>query len=309
MLGEDKLGDSKIETIELGDLTIFLSWPEIRKYSNITTNQHGKCVTLRKIFNQMTDKMGNEHILFVPYQRAGIVFAYEELDLKNELISRLLNVQLANYMLHYIHAKEKMRRNMVKDSFVLDIISAFIGTKVKVDDDGSLLYEEENQVSLGSEWYSDFMKEITNMLLPLIDLESLAYVFIEYPEAYIHPAYQILFLLVILSLVQRGYKFIIATNSDLMVSLLGDLVRYNVGKEQIEKVLKTIFKLDSLSPTIEKIIEDAEKTVKEAKMKTYYFENGTVKEIPVKELTYNVPGITKEVIDVIVDWETELMDE
>jgi len=41
----------------------------------------------------------------------------------------------------------------------------------------------------------------------------------------------------------------------------------------------------------------------------YYFENGTAKEYPARELAYNVPSVTKYVVDKVADFETELLED
>jgi len=148
--------------------------------------------------------------------------------------------------------------------------------------------------------------EVATILLPLADLQTPALVLVEEPEAHLHLAYQILLLLALLSLVQHGYKFVITTHGDLMAAFLGDLVRYEPSKGKIVELLKRIFGQDFVTPTIEKIVKEAEKTVREGKIKVYYFENGTAKEFPARDLTYNVPGVTEQVIHNVVDWEFEL---
>jgi len=276
--------------IDADDFTLFFGWPE-----------SGMSSALKDIFEQLNDD--SEHVLFIPYQRAGLIYVYEQVWLK-DVLDNLADRRLKNYMLHFVNAKEKIKRNEISDAFILDIISVFVDAKPVVTKEGWLMFKE-NDALLNPEIYTAMANEVTNMLLPLIDLQTPAYVLIEYPEAHVHPAYQILLSLAFLSLVQHGYKFVIATESDYIASFIGDMVRYNVNKEQIVNVVKKIFRLDTLSPTIERIIDEAEKTIKESKLKAYYFENGIAKEFPVRELTYNVPGVTKEVIDVIVDWETE----
>jgi len=240
---------------------------------------------LRDIFYQLEDD--GDNILFIPYQRSGLVYLYEQLSIKDMLLYKLNDKGLRNYMFHFINAKEKIKRNEIKEGFILDIISTFINGKVTVTEEGWLMIEEGN-VLVNPELYTTTANEILNLLIPLIDLQTPSYVLIEYPEAYIHPSYQILLTLTFLSLVQHGYKFIITSNSELIMSFLGDLVRYNMNKEQIVNVVKKLLKLESLPPIVEKIIEEAEKTIKEINPKAYYFENDTVKEITIKELSYTV---------------------
>ena len=297
MNGADSEADKfmKVFFVELGDFNLFLGLPE-----------NGARAAFHDVFDQLQLEKGNENVLFVPYQRAGLVYVYE---LANELLNKLPDDYIKNYMLHYANAKEKIRRNEVKDTFILDVISVFADANVKVI--GEWLKFEENNALFDPEIYPAMVNEVTDMLLPLIDLETPAWVLIEQPEAHVHPAYQTLLLLAFLSLVQHGYKFVIYTDSDLMASFLGDLVRYKPNKEKIAEVMKKILKLNSLPPTIEKIIEETEKTVRkivtEGKINVYYFKNGIATEYPAKELVFNVPGITKQVIDSIVLWETEMI--
>jgi len=280
--------------IEPGDFTLILGLPQVNGIPPLVS-----------LFYEY--KRG----LFIPYEREGLIHVTENYSTECNLA--ILYDHLMNYIQHFNGAKKKLANNEINDTLILDIISFVIKAKpVFVENtfkpgDGWLMFEEKGGIKVNPILYSVMANEIVEILLPLIDLEPPIYVFVEEPEAHIHLAYQILLLLVMLSLVQHGYKFIISTQSDLMASFLGDLVRYNISKEKIEEVLKKILKIDPLPPFIERVIEEATKTVRESKLKVYYFEDGNIKEFPVRELSYRVPTITKEVVDVIVDLETEMM--
>ena len=178
----------------------------------------------------------------------------------------------------------------------------------KVDEKGRIKLEIQNGVDLEPFYASAMIKEVTSILMPLLDLEKPALVLIEESESRLHLAYQILLLLVMLSLVQHGYKFVISTHSDLMASFLGNLVEHKPSKEKIMELMENIFGHDFVSPTLKKIIEDAEKTIKESKIKVYFFENGTARDVPANRLAYEVPGVTRQVVDKVADWEAELKE-
>jgi len=123
------------------------------------------------------------------------------------------------------------------------------------------------------------LKEITRILLSLIDMQTPALVLIEELEPSLKQAYQLL--LVMLSMVQHGYKFVISSHKELMTSFLGDLVRYKQSKEEIAELLKSKFGYEPLPSSV---MEEAEKTIRENSIKVYYFESGTAREIPASEL-------------------------
>jgi len=99
---------------------------------------------------------------------------------------------------------------------VLDLLSAITGVSIEVDKNGRVVFktgEEEIKPSDVS------VKEITRILLSLIDVQTLTLVLIEELEASLKQAYQLL--LVMLSMVQHGYKFVISSHEELMTSFLG----------------------------------------------------------------------------------------
>jgi len=285
----------------------------------------------KNLIKEYADMLGFTYsIIFIPYGRSGLevineesISIYSSTNVLKRVVARsysplnILDGSVKNFLFHINDVKEKMRRNEIMDNYILNLISAITKTRIKVDEKRRIKFEIQNGVELDPFYASAMINEVTSILLPLLDLQKPALVLIEEPESRLHLAYQTLLLLVLLSLIQHGFKFVITTHSDLMASFLGDLVRYKPCKEKIAGLLKKVLKQDSLPLIIEKIIEDVEKTIKEEKIeekiKVYYFdfENGTsmsiAREFPAKELTYNVPGITKEVIDSIVDWETELI--
>jgi len=162
---------------------------------------------------------------------------------------------------------------------VLDLLSAITGVSIEVDKSGRVVFKtregEEEKIKP-----SDVsVKEITRILLPLVDIQTPALVLIEELEASLNQASQLL--LVMLSMVQHGYKFVISSHGELMSSFLGDLVRYKQSKEEIAELLKSKFGYEPLPSSV---MEEAEKTIRENSIKVYYFENGTAREVSVKEL-------------------------
>ena len=252
-------------------------------------------------------------VIFIPYNRTQLVLSYNELQREriNYLLAKVLqspDFSLTSYISHFDSGVKKIE-NAEHISEIINAIYDLVKIKMEVAKLTPaitlLRYRVENK-EIEPFYASAMVNEISSILLPLADLQPPALVLIEELESQLHPAYQVLLLLVMLSLVQHGYKFVISTHSDLIAAFLGDLVRYEPNKEKIAEIMKKILNQASLPLTIEKIIEDVEKTIKESNIKVYYFENGTVTEFPARDLTYNVPGVTKEVIDSIVDWEFEL---
>ncbi|WP_162000417.1 AAA family ATPase [Sulfolobus sp. E11-6] len=168
-----------------------------------------------------------------------------------------------------------------------------------------IYYELDNKKQISPFMASAMTNEVTAIFLPLISANKPALVLIEEPESELHPAYQILVGLALLSLVREGYKFVISTHSDLFASLLGDLLKYKPNKEKILEFLKGIVGENAILNTI---AEDVENVIskKENSVRAYYFEGGKVKEVDASELNYNVPGITKEILDKVVEFEFEL---
>jgi len=289
-------------------------------------------IILRRILplGKMTEYLTKEYankveslhsIIFIPYGRSQLELVNEEsisiysstTDIKKRVLARefsplyRLDQSIINFLSHINNAKEKIRRNEVTDTYILSLISAITKTRIKVDEKSRILFEIQNGVELEPFYTSAMINEVTSILLPLLNLQTPALVLIEEPESQLHLAYQILLLLALLSLVQHGYKFVITTHGDLMASFLGDLVKYKPSKEKIKELLKKIFNQE-LPSIFEKTLEDVEKTIKESKMKVYYFENGTANEVPADRLAYEVPGVTKQVVDKVVDWEWELKE-
>jgi len=270
-------------------------------------------------------------VTFIPYGRSQLILSYNNLQkqINQAFLQAISNISPylssllqtpewlnTSYIYHFASGLEKLvNRKRLNDeniyiSEIMDNILDLVRLKVEVirlTPNITQLYYKMEEKRIEPSYASAMVNEVASIFVPLLDLETPTLVLIEEPESQLHLAYQNLLLIALLSLVQHGYNFVISTHSDLIASFLGDLVRYKPSKEKIAELLKKILNQSSLPHTIEKIIEEAEKTIKGSKIKVYYFENGTAREVPVRELTYDVPGITKQVIDSIVDWEAELI--
>lgn len=276
----------------------------------------------KEVVEEYTTQVGISSVIFIPYCRSDLELLDQEttsicsstikIEGKKmvEIFSPLKNIDLPikNFLLHIDNAKEKIRKNKIADSHILNLISAVTKTRIKVDEKGRIKLEIQNGVELEPFYASAMINEVTSILFPLLNLQKPALVLIEEPESRLHLAYQILLLLVMLSLVQHGYKFVITTHSDLMASFLGDLVEHKPSKEKIMELLKNIFGQGIVSPTLEKIIEDVEKTTKGSKIEVYYFENGTAREVPANRLANEVLGVTRQVVDKVANLEWELKE-
>jgi len=54
---------------------------------------------------------------------------------------------------------------------------------------------------------------------------------------------------------------------------------------------------------VKKVVRDAVKTIRNGEIKIYYFEGGKVEEKDPTNINFDVPGMTKKVIDKIALWE------
>ena len=309
-LNEERVGEKLLNEDEIKNMET----PRIESF--ITKNVfHDKMFLVMEKFKE---RVGVKNVLFIPNERlivSQLIDNYQSLplELHNDLyiLFKHLGASTLSYMLSLDRVKSPLENglyDMIQNKEILRIIQSITGIEI-ISEERSGLKFKVNGITIEPKYVSSMINEIFNILLPLADVETPALVLIEEPESQLHLAYQILLLLAMLSLVQHGYKFVVSTHSDLMAAFLGDLVRYKPSKEKVTDLIKKIFNKESLSPTIEKVIEETVKTINEKKIKTFYFENGTVSEFPTKELAYNVPTVTKEVIDRIVDWEFELMED
>jgi len=273
-------------------------------------------------------------VTFIPYNRTQLVLSYNNLQRERMDYLRVARIpvqsifhyipevlqspdfSVTSYILHFDYGVKKLvdkenEENVKHISEIIDVIHDLVKIKmevVRLTPAVTLLrYRVENK-EIEPFYASAMVNEITSILLPLADVQTPALVLIEELESQLHLAYQILLLLVMLSLVQHGYKFVITTHADLMTSFLGNLVEYQPSKEKIMELLENIFGQDIVSSALEKIIEDVEKTIKGSKIKAYYFENGTAREVPANRLANEVPGVTRQVIDKVVDWEWKLKE-
>jgi len=306
-----------------------ITFEEIRtfKLDNIHSITFRDRLLSRKLAKELIKEYANRvgfvsSVIFIPHCRSDLELLDEEttsicsstIKIMGEKMMRSfsplknLDLPIKNFLLHLDNVKEKIKGNKITDSHILNIISTITKTRIKVDEKGRIKFEVQNGVELEPFYASAMINEITSILLPLLDLQTPALVLIEEPESRLHLAYQILLLLVMLSLVQHGYRFVITTHADLMTSFLGDLVEYKPSKEKIMELLENIFGQDIVSSAIEKIIEDVEKTIKGSKIKVYYFENGTAREVPANRLVNEVPGVTRQVVEKVADWEWELKE-
>ena len=270
------------------------------------------------VMDKFKERVGVKNVLFIPNERliiSQLIDNYQSLppEFHDQLymLFEHLGVSTLSYMLSLDRVKSPLENglyDMIRNKEILRIIQAITGAEIVSEERSGLKFKINGSV-IEPKYVSSMINEVFNILLPLADVQTPALVLIEEPESQLHLAYQILLLLAMLSLVQHGYKFVVSTHSDLMASFLGDLDRYKPSKEKVVDLIKKIFNKESLSPTIEKVIEEAVKTINENKIKTFYFENRTVSEFPTKELAYRVPTVTKEVIDRVIDWEFELKEE
>jgi len=272
-------------------------------------------------------------VVFLPYGKSAISVVFNPMpepkgtkyDLMTENIATFINLLIStlrgsstlkgpqeldwtyrSFLAHFNAGKRIIREEGIdneKQKFIRDLIISTTGMKVTVDELNQLYYLLENR-SLTPIQVSAMVNEISTMLIPLLDLETPSLVFIEEPEAQLHPAYQLVLAVMLLSLINMGYKFIISTHSDIFVQFLGELVKYKPSKEKILELLKNV--LGDIPSTFEEMTERAVNALKEIKLYSYYFKEGKVSEKSIDELIIVTPGISMEVVDKLFDWTFEV---
>jgi len=252
-----------------------------------------------------------ESVVFIPENRSLLEYLNEErssfIGDDRETIEVFLDKlapPMKSFVFNMNEVKEKMRENQIQSNFILDLISFITGTKVEVTDPrGRIVFKTKEKV-LEPFYASAMINEVTNILLPLLDLSTPSLVLVEDPEAHLHLAYQILISLGMLSLVQHGYKFVMTTHSDTFVAFLGALVRYKPDEDNLLHLLQEIFGEDIVkSEFLKKLIKDVINTIRNNSIKIYYFEGGKIEERDPTMINFDVPGMTKKVIDKIALWE------
>jgi len=210
-----------------------------------------------------------------------------------------------SFIEHFNAGKDIIRGEIAneKQKFILDLTTSTTGMKIAVDELNQIYYLLENK-ALTPIQVSAMVNEISTMLIPLLDLETPSLVFIEEPEAQLHPAYQLVLAVMLLSLVNMGYKFVISTHSDIFAQFLGELVKYKPSKEKILELLKNV--LGDASPTFDEMTERAVNALKEIKLYSYYFKEGKVSRKSIDQLIIVTPGISVEVVEKLFDWTFEV---
>jgi len=286
----ENFGPVKEGEIEIGDITLFLGYPST-----------GKSYIMRSLYPVFVfSKFGT---LFIPYYRELSVLIPDDTQ---KDIGYMFGLSYSSFIAHF-HEGKKILKNQPNEGtkkYIIDLLRSLVGD-IQVDDDNRIYYM--NDLSLPTET-SAMTTELTAMLIPLLDIQTPAYVFIEEPEAHIHYAYQLVLAVMFLSLVNLGYKFVISTHSDVFGQFLGELVKYKPSKEKISELLKNI--IGDIPPIFGKMTERAVEALKQINLKTYYFEkDGKVTEKSIDQLIITTPGISVEVMDKLFDWTFEVSSE
>ena len=293
--------------------------------------------SLDSIFNGIAETLrvttNYKSLVFLPYGKSALSIVFNPIpSLKSLATSLALNIQPLLELLkavfgnwppikepqqleldwtyrsfneHFNAGKEIIKSGILNDKqkFILGLITSTTGMNIAVDELNQIYYLLENR-PLTPLQVSAMINEISTMLIPLLDLETPSLVFIEEPEAQLHPAYQLVLAVILLSLVSMGYKFVISTHSDIFAQFLGELVKYKPSKEKILELLKNV--IGEIPPAFDEMTERAVKALKEIKLYSYYFEKGEVSRKTVDELIIVTPGISVEVVEKLFDWTVEV---
>jgi len=208
---------------------------------------------------------------------------------------------------HFNAGKDIIRGGIVNErqNYILDLVTSTTGMKIAVDELDQIYYLLENR-PLTPLQVSAMVNEISTLLIPLLDLETPSLIFVEEPEAQLHPAYQLVLAVMLLGLTNMGYNFVISTHSDIFAQFLGELVKYKPSKEKILELLKSIF--GDLPSAFDEMVEKAVNALKEIKLYPYYFKEGKVNSVSIDDLVIRIPGITKEVMDKLFYWILEVSE-
>ena len=283
----ENFGPVKEGEIELGDITLFLGYPST-----------GKSYIMRSLYPVFVfSKFGT---LFVPYYREFSVLIPD--DVQRD-IGYMFGLSYTSFIAHFYEGKKilKTQPNDEAKKYIIDLLRELVGD-IQVDDNNRIYYK--NDLILPAET-SAMTTELTAMLIPLLDIKTPAYVFIEEPEAHIHYAYQLVLAVIFLSLVNLGYKFVISTHSDIFAQFLGELVKYKPSKEKILELLKNV--IGDIPPTFDKMTARAVEALKQISLKTYYFtKEGKVVQHSIDSLIITTPGISVEVMNKLFDWTIDI---
>jgi len=270
-------------------------------------------------------------VTFIPYGRTQLILSYNNvveqvnqgffsqtiINLGSSLSSSILQSPEwlnSSYVFHFASGLEKLfRKESLNDeriNYISEIINGILDLVklkievVKLTPNLPQLYYKTKEKRIDSFFVSATVNDVVGIFIPLLDLETPALVLIEEPEIQAHLAYQLLLALGLLSLVQHGYRFVISTHSDTFVAFIGDLAKYKPDEDNLLHLLQEIFGEDvTESEFLKKVVKDAVKTIRNGKIKVYYFEGGKVEERDPTTINFDVPGMTKKVIEKIALWE------
>jgi len=267
-------------------------------------------------------------VTFIPYGRTQLMLSYNNLvkqinrglfstiNLSSYLSSILQSPEWLNssYVSHFTSGLEKLvnveNLNDERISYISEIINGILDLVklkievVKLTPNLPLLYYKIENKKIEPFYASAMVNDVVSVFIPLLDLETPVLVLIEEPEIQAHLAFQLLLALSLLSLVQCGYRFVISTHSDTFVAFIGDLAKYKPDEDNLLHLLQEIFGEDATeSEFLKKAVKDAVKTIRNGKIKVYYFEEGKAEERDPTTINFDVPGMTKKVIEKIALWE------
>jgi hypothetical protein len=185
--------------------------------------------------------------------------------------------------------------------------SIYIGAKLILETEGLrkriMLAPRKSAPALPYSAWSAGQREFTPLLLGLYWLMppakvarrgTLATVIIEEPEMGLHPKAIVSFGLLVLELLQRGYRVILSTHSPVILDLvwaIRELRQVKVKPKRVMKALAKIFGLEHPSWQIQRILESA--MTKE--FRTYFFDRRP-RGVVVRDISSLDPGDADEAI-------------
>lgn len=182
----------------------------------------------------------------------------------------------------------------------------YVGGQVKLITEGMrkrvVLQPHRGGPSLPFSAWSAGQREFTPLLLGLYYLlpssgigkrEDVELVIIEEPEMGLHPQAILSFCLLLMELLHRGYKVVVATHSPVVLDIVWALQELkSVGKETIAlDALKSIFRIQRLSPPIKALLQ----TALSKRYRTYFFSRG-VEGVTIRDISSLDPAAENEAI-------------
>ncbi|MGC8657251.1 MAG: AAA family ATPase [Thermoplasmata archaeon] len=170
-----------------------------------------------------------------------------------------------------------------------------------------LKYTDSNNNEISIDYASAMANEVAGIYLPSMTMGKKGILIIEEPESQLHPSVQIIMSMVILYLGLKGTRVIFSTHSDLFGMVMYYLHELKPSKDQILKLIEMFIDPEVYKKNKELVTSFADQLetgVKNIKIDVYYINhsNKKVNLVDLNKFGKEIPGITSNVIDKIIEW-------